>query len=276
MARRAQPHASPSRSSARAIRLAAALGALLAVVLLRTLPEPGQLAAEEHACAPHLAFGVPQLPPQVAVRLLCRDGYALAHAGLTRTAVYVGERLSAAQLRGSVARTEVFAPDPALPAEEAAQLSDYRGSGYDRGHLAPAGDFVHSQRQMRESFYLSNVVPQDAALNRGAWADLEKHVRRLARERGTLYVFTGPVNDVQAPRIGAGVAVPRALYKIVIDPRARQGVAWLVPNRPGVALDEWDRWRVSIREVEAATGIDFNPALSRAEQDHLETSRRAL
>jgi endonuclease G len=263
-------------SRSRAWRAGVALAALLVLAGLRALPERFDATPPAHACAAHLAFGVPELPASAPVRLLCRDGYALAYRADTRTAAFVGERLVVRRSAPTVARLTEFAPDPALPSAEAAQLSDYRGSGYDRGHLAPAADFADSARLMRESFYLSNVVPQDAALNRGAWAELERHVRRLARERGVVYVLTGPVNDTQPARIGAGVAVPRALYKVVIDPNARQAVAWLMPNRPDIAPNDWDRWRVSVREVETATGIEFNPALAPAEQERLETSRRPL
>lgn len=257
-------------------RVLAALVALVFAALLQGLPEQPTPDATAHACAANVAYGVPQPASGAGVRLLCRDGYALAHSADTRSALFVSQRLAGRRGAPLVARLNEFAPDPALPPLEAAQLSDYRGSGYDRGHLAPAGDFTHSERLMRESFYLSNVVPQDSVLNRGAWAELERHVRQLARERGAVYVITGPVNDTQPARIGAGVAVPRALYKVVIDPRARQAVAWLMPNRADVDARDWDRWRTSVREAEAATGIEFNPALDATEQERLETSRRAL
>ena len=239
------------------------------------VPPPGQ------GCLAQVVHGLPRVVDSPAarggtLRPVCRAGYALVHASATRTALWVAERLEAAEVGGAEPRTNEFAPDPALPESERASPADYRRSGYDRGHLAPAADFSTSAEQMRESFYLSNIVPQVGEHNRGVWARLESHVRRLASTHGTVFVITGPVFDARPPRIGAGVAVPRALWKVVSDPARGRAVAWLIPNQAGIAEDDWDRYRVPVRQIEAEAGLDFNPELPAAQQDALETSRSAL
>lgn len=232
-------------------------------------------------CLAQVVHGLPEVLDAPAnrgatLRPVCREGYALLHSSATRTALWVAERIEASEVGGSEPRTNEFLADPALPESERAGVSDYRRSGYDRGHLAPAADFSTSASQMRDSFYLSNIVPQVGEHNRGVWARLEAHVRRLARTHGTVFVITGPVFDAQPPRIGNGVAVPRALWKVVIDPARERAVGWLIPNRAGIAEDDWDRYRVPVRQIEAEARIDFSPQLPRARQDALETSRSPL
>ena len=237
-----------------------------------SVPPPGQ------GCAANIVHGAPRVADAgvargARLRSVCRDGYALLHSSSTKTALWVAERLEAPELGGAEPRTNEFLPDPELPEDERATTADYRRSGYDRGHLAPAGDFSTSAQQMRDSFYLSNIVPQVGEHNRGVWARLEMHVRTLAARRGTVYVLTGPVFDAQPQRIGKGVAVPVALWKIVYDPARQRAVAWRIPNRAGIAEDDWDAWRVPVRTIESETGLDFFPELPAAEQDAIETTR---
>ena len=109
-------------------------------------------------------------------------------------------------------------PDAELPTGERSELADYRGSGYDRGHMAPAEDFDRSREAMSTSFLLSNMAPQVPGMNRGRWAQREAAVRELAAECD-LWVFTGPlfVENDPVEEIGAsGVFVPTHFYKAVL------------------------------------------------------------
>lgn len=262
-----------------------AFGILIAAVAFGCLQQQqtrAPVAPAGQGCLANVVHGLPKVLDDspaargAALRSVCRAGYTLLHSSTTKTALWVAERLDAGEIGGAEPRTNEFLPDPALPEAERATAADYRRSGYDRGHLAPAADFSVSADQMRESFFLSNIVPQVGEHNRGVWARLESHVRRLARAHGTVYVITGPVFDAQPARIGNGVAVPRALWKVVIDPARNQAVGWLIPNQPGIAEDDWDRYRVPVRRIEAEARIDFSPQLPQAQQDALETSRNPL
>ncbi len=130
-------------------------------------------AADFSACPQFFANGRPPVvTPQPAQRPLCYDAFAILHSGESKTAVYVAQKLS----RASVAdadekRTNRFFEDARLPSAERASLEDYKGSGWSRGHMAPAGDMPTASAGA-QSFSLANVVPQAARHNGGAWANI--------------------------------------------------------------------------------------------------------
>ena len=133
--------------------------------------------------------------PRLAQRttLLCNDAYAVLASGVTHGAIWSAERPTAGSV--SVARSTErwgqFHAEDRLPFADQAQLDDYRGSGFDRGHMTPSGDMPGEQAQ-QQTFSLANMVPQTPALNRGIWASIEMAVRNLAAREGELYVVTGP------------------------------------------------------------------------------------
>lgn len=141
-----------------------------------------------------------------------------------------------------------------------ASLDDYRSSGYDRGHLAPAADFKWDKEAMNESFYLSNMSPQDPEFNRGIWADLESAVRNNAYDSDFLYVTTGPVFYKNKPikTIGKNkVAVPHAYYKalLVYTDDEKKAIGFLLPNEG--SDKPLASYTMSIDELEDITGLDF-------------------
>ncbi|MCS7162051.1 MAG: DNA/RNA non-specific endonuclease [Bacteroidia bacterium] len=178
-----------------------------------------------------------------------------------------GQRLKA----GRVRRTQDFRPDPQV-ASASAQLADYRGSGYDRGHLVPAGDFKWDSLGMSETFFLSNMSPQLHEFNAGIWEAVERTVREWAKQKGRLVVYTGPVLDRIQGKIGASrVSIPRAFYKILYSAAGNEtkAVAFLVPHasskRPPTDF------LVSVDSVERLTQIDFYPALPDAIEELAES-----
>jgi len=171
-------------------------------------------------------------------------------------------------------RPDLFESDP-LVRTGSATLSDYRGSGYDRGHLAPAADMAFNTTAITETFYLSNISPQVRDFNHGVWKELEELSRDWAIKFNKLYVVTGPIlKDGGKGEIGANrVTVPTAYYKILLDlsetnPKA---IAFIVPNE--VSYDPLFKYTVSIDEVEKQTGINFYPRLmSRELERELESN----
>ncbi len=182
-------------------------------------------------------------------------------------------------LQKNAKRTNDFRPDPQIEGGSAT-LADYKKSGYDRGHLTPAGDMVFSREAMSETFYMSNMCPQAAAFNRGIWKDLEDQVREWVRLYGAAYVVSGPVLSKPAseyPFIGQSkVAVPDFFYKAILVPIYEDGldqagadaldacadviaIAFVIPNK----ACEGDFWRYakSVDEAEEITGLDFFPLL---------------
>src|SRR5581483_4070948 len=147
------------------------------------------------------------------------------------------EKLTPNRFTGPGDRTELgnpFTPDPDLPKGKRAELSDYRGSGFDRGHMAPAASMKFSKEATEQSFYLSNMAPQvGQGLNRDIWADLEALTRTWTCGRGQLIVMTGPIYDDDRPKtIGDDkVAVPTAFYKIAYDSDRKRVIAFILPNK---------------------------------------------
>ena len=125
--------------------------------------------------------------------VLKREGYALLYDGRSKTALWVYEELTRNSLIGDVDRDQFhFTEDPDIPEIIRSTPEDYAYSGYNGGHLAPAGDHKASEIQMEQTFYLSNVSPQLAGFNRGYWKKFEIYVRKLTDEYDTVRVVTGP------------------------------------------------------------------------------------
>lgn len=164
---------------------------------------------------------------------LCSNHFAVLYSGLSKTPLVVVERLSRKQMADAKdeQRTEQFFPDPRLPAGARAELSDFSGSGLDRGHLAPAGDQPNAE-SMAQSFALSNMIPQDPTNNRKIWSKVEKDVRKFARRaEGAVFVFSGPIFAGQRRSIGANrVWVPSAMFKLVYDEASGRSWAYILPN----------------------------------------------
>ena len=230
------------------------------------------LAGPLEDCREFTAYGV----PGSAGDLICRKGYLLSHDPARKTPVWVAEHLTREKAQGRVAvRSDDFRADGDLQQGSRAELSDYRGSGYDRGHMAPAADMAWDEQAMSESFYLSNMVPQvGVGMNRGIWAELEKRVRGWVLERGELYVYSGPIylaGDTET--IGSNkVAVPGFLYKVVLDPRHREVIALIMPNRK-LKTEDLPNYLVTVREVEKETGLHFFSALPAAELEQVEVAK---
>lgn len=198
--------------------------------------------------------------------------YTLEYDEEHETALWVAYELTADEVRGTVTRKDDFRADK-MVLTGSANRYDYQGSGFDRGHLAPAGDMKISEAAMSESFYMSNMIPQRPAFNRGIWLELENTVRTWAVENGAVLIATGPLYGQDIPlRIGSsGVAVPEGFFKVILDYREPQlkAIAFLFANegsdRP---LAEF---AVSVDEAERASGLDFFHGLPDETEERLES-----
>jgi len=160
-----------------------------------------------------------------------------------------------------VKRTNRFIPDP-LVSTGSANNNDYSKSGYDKGHLSPAGDNAWSAITMAESFYYSNISPQIPAFNRGIWNRLEEKVREWTNEYDSLYIAVGGVLKGDLPTIGVNkVSVPKYFYKVILKYSKGdvKGIGFIIPNEGSTA--PLQTYVVSIDSVEVLTGIDFYPLL---------------
>ena len=164
------------------------------------------------------------------------------------------------ETQGETPRYKNFEPDPNF--EESATPADYTHSGYDRGHMAPAADMKWSSQAMHESFYMSNICPQDKSLNTGGWNKLENKVREWAERDSVLIVACGPIITDDMPTIGNNrVAVPPAFFKAVLAPCANppRAIGFIYKNQ--TCKGEVKKYAVSIDAIEASTGYDLFGAL---------------
>lgn len=241
----------------RFVACAAVSAAFLAPQTFAWAATPTQALPTRFAECPEFFAGgrPPQVPPARGLRELCYEAFAVLHSGDSRTPVFVAERLNRQRIEDAdEKRADKFFADARLPRSERAELEDYKGSGYSRGHMAPAGD-MPTPSAMAQSFSLANMVPQNSQNNSGPWAKIEKDTRRYAlRAQGDVFVITGPVFEPDSARIGPrGVRVPAYLYKLVYD--AHTGKAWAhwQRNQAGERVSA----PISYAELVRRTGIEF-------------------
>ncbi|MGF1586125.1 MAG: DNA/RNA non-specific endonuclease [Bacteroidales bacterium] len=208
------------------------------------------------------------LPTSTTNFLIAHSHYTLSYCTKNKQAEWVYYELNTEMLKGSQSRTNSFRPDPKVK-EGSSSLKDYRYSGYDRGHLCPAADMKMSPVSMEETFYLSNISPQNPSFNRGIWSALESVVRNWTETKGRIYVVTGGVLSSAKSTIGENkVAVPSYFYKIVYAPDQDKMIAFILPNKKGKG--HLTDYVVSVDYVESLTGIDFFADLDTDIQNRLE------
>ncbi len=206
--------------------------------------------------------------------IVSHTGYTLSYCEEYEVPYWVAYKLTRDNLESStVSRKDNFREDDAVYTGSA-KLSDYKKSGYDRGHMAPAADFKWSEEAMDDTFYLSNMCPQNHSFNSGLWNDLESAVRSIAYEDEEIYVVTGPVlTDGPYETIGESrVAVPKYFYKVILDytEPVIKAIGFIMPNENSPEPLEY--FAVTVDEVEEVTGIDFFPALPDDIEDVVESS----
>ena len=195
-------------------------------------------------------------------RILKRTNYTVSYNRNWNLPNWVAWELNKNETKGKNNRSEEFTVDTELPKANQVESWDYSGSGYDRGHMCPAGDNHFSSIAMNESFLMSNMCPQNHELNTGKWNDLEIACRRWANRYGEVYIVCGPIIDKRnGKRIGKAhdIIVPEQFFKVILitSTNPARGIGYIFENngsdRPYKAY--------SIDEIEKKTGIDFFPNL---------------
>ncbi|MGK7896169.1 MAG: DNA/RNA non-specific endonuclease [Xenococcus sp. (in: cyanobacteria)] len=204
--------------------------------------------------------------------LLEKPQYALSYNCQTGTANWVSWQLNRSWL-GSVDRSNDFRPDSDLPNGcYAVRPNDYRGSGYDRGHLAPSGDRTSNPSDNSATFLMSNMIPQSPSNNREVWRELEEYSRDLVFQGKELYIVAGGEGKEKVIA-DAQVSVPKYTWKVilVIDGSDLETIAVRMPNNDTVARTDWTDYIVSVDEIEQNTGYDFFNLLDQGIQAKIES-----
>lgn len=239
------------RSDSAGKLLAVAIIIIIAIAANRFFTTTGNIEYSED-------LSVPQFTAPTNSQIIKHLGYTVSYNNDTRNPNWVGYELTAEEVQGTSSREESFCCDPMVRGVQADD-NDYKNSGWDRGHLAPAADMKWSKQAMEESFYLSNVSPQNKKLNRGMWKKLEEHCRDKAELYGRLIIITGPVfTNVEHKTIGENrVKVPDAFFKVMYSDyngKAR-AIGFIFENKAGKKkLKEYAR---SVDEIETITQLDF-------------------
>tara|TARA_R110002020_G_scaffold431238_1_gene641204 strand:+ start:47330 stop:48136 length:807 start_codon:yes stop_codon:yes gene_type:complete len=211
------------------------------------------------------------LPTSTTGEIVYHNYYTLSYSEKDEQAEWVAYELKQDELSDNNFDRPYFEIDNAVPTK-AANWRNYKNSGYDRGHLCPAGDRRFDKQAYLETFLTSNITPQLHDFNSGVWNRLEQQVRRWAKEYDGVYVVTGGILNNALGSIGdEDVTVPAQFYKIILD---RQGdnykvLAFLMPHKK--STEALNSFVTTVDNIEELTGIDFFPKLD----DELETKLEA-
>ena len=216
----------------------------------------------------HLPYGAPGRVDHVGMR----EGYAVGLSCRNRIALWVSYRLTKTKVQNKIAeRSNRFREDTEFPCCSV-KPGEYKGAGFDRGHLAPAGDMSFSIKAMEESFLMSNIAPQKPGFNRGIWKNLEAQVRHWAETEEEIIMVTGAILPKEITlTVGPGrIPVPEAFFKLVYDLTPPQKmIAFIIPNKS--SKQKLQDFAITVDAVENATSFDFFPHLEQSIQQMLES-----
>lgn len=228
--------------------------------------------------------------------LIARSQYVLSYNESRGTPNWVSYELDSRQF-GAEDRCNCFTADPNLPSDKLIYTSDYTDGGFDRGHMTRSADRTAANVDNATTFYLTNVVPQQADLNQGVWAQFENALGDSAGAGRAVYIITGPLfsktHGLTFLKNEGKVAVPDSTWKVaIIGPRTGgtpftrsnitswddlSGLSVLAVNMPnvaGVRNDPWQKYLTTVDKIEAATGYDFLSLVQTAFQDAIEAGDR--
>lgn len=198
-------------------------------------------------------------PTSTTQEIYTRDSYAFSYSERHEQSEWVAYVLQATDLGTANFDRPFFVEDP-LVKTTSADWRNYKKSGYDKGHLCPAGDRKSSYRAYKETFFTSNISPQEHEFNSGVWNRLEEKTRYWAEKYDGIYVITGGVLTDNLKTIGKEeVSVPNYFYKVLLSKDGSRMVGFLVPHKnSNKPLYEFV---TTVDEIEKMTGIDFFPDL---------------
>lgn len=209
-------------------------------------------------------------------KVLKRMGYTVSFNMEMNIPNWVAWRLDTEKLIERESRNDKFLPDPDIEQSLAITTDEYKHSGWDRGHMCPAADNKYHWRAMDQSFYMTNVCPQNHNLNRGDWKELEDACRKWA-EHEPVYIVCGPILYKQ-PRYGYigknhSIRIPDAFFKVVLTGLATQSpraIGFIYKNESG--NNKKSKYVNSIDEVERITNLDFFSSLPDDVEQRIEST----
>jgi endonuclease G len=211
--------------------------------------------------------------------LIVHDGHLLSYNNSRGTLNWIAWKTTRADLGDHLPR-HLFEPDPLLPGGfRRIAYYDYSGSGYDRGHMVPSADRFGNVKLNEDTFLMTNIVPQTAALNQFPWEKLESYARSLVYRGSEVYTIAGVYGE--NGRLRGRVTIPTNCWKVIvvfprgqhadrIDPNTRI-IAVDMPNIDGIEAATWETYKTTVRAIEQKTGFDLFSSLPRDFQERIET-----
>jgi endonuclease G len=213
--------------------------------------------------------------------LLVKRQYTLSYNNEKGGPNWVSWSLQASDI-GNAERQNNFHPEMSLPnGFKRITPNDYTGSGFDRGHVCNSKDRSTTPEDNSETFSMANMLPQTPDLNRQVWESLESYCRSMAQKGNQLFIIAGGYGTAKTIGKANKVTVPTNCWKIIVfvnnaqlDKNTRV-IAVDMPNVQGIALDPWQKYLTTVRDLEQKTGYDFFPGLPQDVKNALETKRDA-
>lgn len=200
-------------------------------------------------------------PAGLPQKMLTYPGFTISFNPQAHVPNWVAWQLTREMTEGQIPRADKFSPDDTVPG--CPHLSDYRNSGFSRGHMAPSADMKWSKEAMSACFMLTNICPQHSRLNSGTWKSLEEKSRKWAQRDSAIIIICGPIlTDKITRHIGkTEVVVPERFFKVILSPYTHppRGIGFIMPN--GTVQGGMQQAAVTIDEIEEITGFDFFSAL---------------
>ena len=247
--------------------------AILLIAILYTRCQTNSVGNSDDAGNISLELAIPKFTKSTKSQVIEHVGYTVSYNEQRRNPNWVAYELTGEEIDGTEPRGSKFIPDPEVIGRQAVD-DDYKRSGWDRGHLAPAADMKWSEQAMDESFYLSNISPQNGNLNRGVWKSIEELTRDNAHRYGEILVVTGPVftSKKGLGMIGDNrVLIPNAFYKVLLAyDNGYTGIGFYCENVAG--KKKLNTYARTIDEIEEITGIDFFHLLPDEIEDEVENT----
>ena len=209
----------------------------------------------QNECKVHAPWGFPHAQNAEPI---CRQAYYVGYDAAAKIPKFVTAELTSQHVMGCVKRSNAFVADASV--KNGATPGDYAGTGYDKGHQIPDGDLSWDGQVEHESFLMTNMAPQAGSLNRGIWKLLETAVRDWVVKSGQPHiVYVGAVYSASDKKIGNGVVVPHAFYKVVINEKTGEFAAWFFPHvSPYSNLgNDLTKFRVTLNRVQNESGVKF-------------------
>lgn len=221
----------------------------------------------------HSYAGVPRT--ERPVRVLVNTGYVVGYSDALGNPLWAAYRVGDVELKPAPPRPDEFRADPRTTAR--VESDDYARSGYDRGHMAPNYAIAtrYGRAAQEETFLMSNITPQQHALNAGPWQKLEQRIAtNYAGRFGEVWVVVGPIFGEKPKKLSRRVSVPEAFFMIVIDEREGgvRAQAFVLPQE-APATGEPGAYLTSIDEIERRTGLDFLGELPDEAEAKLEATK---